>query len=100
VIATVDDHLRALAQEESRQLFQNLAICSGRLPCPHCEDCGPHEDNALLGGQLIFQCALCRSWFKMARYDWDWAFSVRGVLPEIASRVGRVYLRPVSLSSR
>ena len=51
------------------------AIAAGTLPCPHCRDLGPHEDNSGLGGDLIFQCRLCRSRIRMKTYDWTWAWN-------------------------
>jgi len=51
------------------------AMCAGTLPCPHCRDTGPHEDNSGLGGSLAFRCRHCRSLFKMSTYDWSWAWN-------------------------
>ncbi len=51
------------------------AMCAGTLPCPHCRDTGPHEDNSGLGGVLAFRCRHCRSLFKMSTYDWTWAWN-------------------------
>ncbi len=58
----------------AKRSFELRAVCAGTIPCPHCKDTGPHEDNAGRGGGLAFRCRFCRSLFKMKDYDWERAW--------------------------